>query len=64
MTTVSKRELQELESKVDAGFEFIQKEFTAVRKKLDGVDNAVQELRGEMSDMKAEIIAEIRNGRK
>ena len=63
MTTANKRELRDLEKKVDEGFEFIQNEFTAVREKLDGVDSAVQELRGEVGQMKAEILTEIRNAR-
>ena len=49
MTTASKRELLDLDEKVDEGFEFVKKEFTAQLQ--------------HMGQMKTEIIAEIRNGR-
>ena len=70
MTTASK-DLRELEAKVDAGFEMVQKELAAQRREMSAMENR---LRGEMSamakrmademfEMKTEIITEILNVR-
>ena len=59
MTTASK-DLRELETKVDAGFELVQKELAAQRREMSAMENR---LRGEVFEMKTEIIAEILNVR-
>ena len=60
MTTANKRELLDLEEKVDEGFEFVKKEFAAQRQHMGQMESRI---RDDMGQMKAEIIAEIRNGR-
>ena len=70
MTTASK-DLRELESKVDAGFEIVQKELAAQRREMSAMENRLRgemsamesRLTGEMFEMKTEIITEILNVR-
>ena len=78
MTTANRQELQNLEDKVDNGFEFVQKELAEIRRHFDGridglggridglgghIDGLEERLRVEMSEMEHRLIMEIRMGR-
>ena len=71
MTTANRQELQNLEDKVDNGFELVQKELAEIRRHFDGridgldgrIDGLEERLRGEMSEMEHRLIMEIRMGR-